>query len=129
MIENVLTRLLFKYAGPESGLFHKGERLPIFACSHRAVLLVSRPAGAVGFAGTHYHRNHPAPIESVDFSDASPDCYEANPNHPWRVQIRGELVELFDLILGSPSTELLYTCDPTGAEIEKELKHLRRFDP
>lgn len=65
----------------------------------------------------------------MDFSDASPDCYEPDPNHPWRVQIRAELVELFDLILEKPMTELLFTCDPTGAEIEKELKHLRRFDP
>lgn len=126
-IEDVLTGLLFEYGGPKAGHFEKGQRVNWWTRDDSAVFL-GRPGGAVDFAFQHYAKS-PHFREVLAFSDSQPSYFEPDPTHPWRTEIRAELVELFDLIFEKPMTEVLYLADPTGGELERELKHLRRMDP
>lgn len=125
-IEDVLAALLFKYAGP---VFTSSASIG-FNGKLRVHHQYGRPEGVVGLVGAHYRRHYRGDrADYVDFSDSPPSYYEPDPTHPWRAEIRAELVELFDLIFEKPMTELLFMADPSGGELERELKHLRRMDP
>lgn len=131
-IEDVLTAMLFKYAGPPTTWYSGGHKTSIKLAmdSDAPLSIVCRPDGVLGFIGRCYRDRNPEQAEDfVDFIDSPPSYYAPDPAHPWRAEIRAELVELFDLIFEKPMTELLFMADPSGGELERELKHLRRNDP
>ena len=110
--EDVLTALLFKYAGPP-GAYDFGK-----------ASWYGRPEGACDFARDHLRASgHPCDPDGITFADSSPSSLSTDP--VWLAEIRADLIDLFDLILEMPVTELLLLEDPKGSTIEQALRKMR----